>query len=373
MKVYRGSDLCPLQSIEGGNGGGGTTQCSSWASDAAILTLNGQKRLCVAFHDRSLAFFNILLAEKDPDRPDETSTLGFGGTLHASAAAGVATCLGALPASSSSSTSTLDDTQNEEKLLFGDQKGKVHLLSRGPPTMGVSLDFCEGDTQQLHGFHTQTVTQLLHVPHVGVVSSSLDGSIAIFDPLRGAIAASSKVHGTCAVRCLANHQPLSVAVSGGAGRGALLWHPRGDPGRAVGELSGHVNGVLSISTATMHAEEYVIATLSGVGAVKVWDLRTLRALCSLESTSDFPNHEDVKPTAIAFDQEHQRLMTGTRRPCVWHWGRKKEEEENSDFEGRIAQQNEEKIDSSDDGEVVKQTAIWQRAHSHLRLHSVDDA
>lgn len=89
----------------------------------------------------------------------------------------------------------------------------MHLLRRAPPTMGVCSALDPGaDLLELHHHHTQPVTQLLHAPHVGLLSSSLDGTIAIYDKGREALAGSTSVHGGAAVRCMAYHQPLTVAV-----------------------------------------------------------------------------------------------------------------------------------------------------------------
>lgn len=107
--------------------------------------------------------------------------------------------------------------------------------------------------------------------------------------------------------------------SGGAGRSALLWHPRGHPGRIVGELPGHAQGLLAISTANLDST-HQIATLSGAGVVTLWDLRTLRVLQRIAGAGEFPTHEDSRPMAMTMDSENRRLLTATRRPCLWKWG-----------------------------------------------------
>ena len=196
--MYRGIDLVPLQNI--------TRKSNAWASDAALLTIAGQKRLVVSFYDRNIVFYNVLLAENDPDRPDETNCLGLSGTLHAPAPAGPATCLGSLNAQTA-------DSLEGDKLILGDQTGNVLVLPRAPPTMGVCSPLDPGtDFLPLHTHHTQAVTQLLHAPHVGLLSSSLDGTIAMYDPGREALAGSSSVHGVHGIRCMAFHQRLNVAV-----------------------------------------------------------------------------------------------------------------------------------------------------------------
>jgi len=316
IKVYRGQDFHPLQTLHY------KTPYSTapvWPSDAEILTLNGHKKLVVSSYDRTFAFYNVLLAENDPERPDEQSCLGLGGVLKIPAPGHSATALGSLLLNNGSQSRNTD-TQDQQ-LVFGSEIGKVSLLKKNAPTMGVSakLDMKE-DSEHLHSHHTGCITQLLHIPHIGLLSSSLDGTIGIFDPGRGCIAATTgRLHNDNAVRCMAYHQPLTLAVSGGAGRSALLWHPRGDPGKAVGELPGHVSGVLSICTGNGDGAtpEHAVVTLSCNNTVTVFDLRTFRTLQKIESTGEYPGPEDATPTALAFDQERQRVVTATKRPCAW--------------------------------------------------------
>ncbi|KAH7624741.1 hypothetical protein Ndes2526B_g00107 [Nannochloris sp. 'desiccata'] len=315
IKVYRGQDFHLLQTL---NYKPTSSTIPVWPSDAEIITLNGHKKLVVSSYDRSLAFYNVLLAEFDPERPDEQSCLGLGGVLNIPAPGHAATALGSLLLNIGSYSSNKDF--QDQKLVFGDETGKVTLLKRTTPTMGLSAKLeMKDDTEQLHSHHTASISQLLHIPHVGLLSSSLDGTIGIFDPEKGRIAATTgHLHSGSAVRCMAYHQPLTLAVSGGAGRSALLWHPRGDPGKAVGELPGQVSGVLSICTgAGGGSTEHAVVTLSGTGAVTIFDLRTLRPLQKLESTGDYPSHEDARPTALTFDQGRQRVVTATKRPCAW--------------------------------------------------------
>ena len=260
------------------------------------------------------------------------------------------------------------------------------------------------DIEVLHSHHTASVTQLLHVPHVGLLSSSLDGTVGIFDAERGRIAGSTgDLHNGTAVRCMAYHHPLTLAISGGAGRSALLWHPRGDPGKAVGELPGHVNGVLSIcSGSSTHCTtaEHVVVTLSGAGIVTLFDLRTLRPLHKMERTEDYPSHEDSKPTTLAFDQEGQRIITATKRPCSWSFSTGKKDNKESKLMQEISQsqiakgttigtasraeaeteisidqeENERASSSSiiDTKSKEKEEAVWRQAYSHLRLATIPD-
>ena len=98
----------------------------------------------------------------------------------------------------------------------------------------------------------------------------------------------------------------------------MLWHPRGNPNRVVGELPGHVQGVLAIGTANLD-NEHQVATLSGAGTVTLWDLRTFKQLQRMEESGSFPCHEDMNPSTMAFDPGNRRLLTATRRPCLWAW------------------------------------------------------
>jgi WD40 repeat protein len=384
VKVYRGHDFYPLQTIKA------SSATPVWPSDAEILTLNSHQKLVISSWDRSLAFYNVRLAESDPERPDETNCLGLGGMLKIPAPWHAASALSSLPFHNG--ISNIKDQQ----LVFGDKTGQVQLLKRTPPTMGSTqtLDM-KADIEQLHSHHTAAITQLLYITHVGLFSSSLDGTIGIFDAERGRIAATTGNLHNSAVRCMAYHQPLTLAVSGGAGRNALLWYPRGDPGRAVGELPGHVAGVLSICTGTSTGgsgtargnTENLVTTLNGAGTVTVFDLRTLRPLHTLESAAEYPSHEDARPTALLFDQERQRIVTATKRPCAWSFGdkdiqsrdtKKREvhsfplstaavagggrEEHQGSTMSPAAVGNKKENDSED---------TWRQAHSHLCLASLD--
>jgi WD40 repeat protein len=420
IKVYRGRDLYPLQTIVPHTKSTLPTT-PAWPSDAALLTLGGHQKLVVSSYDRSFAFYNVLLAENDPERPDERSCLGLGARLKTPAPGHAATALGSLPLHTTS-TIGISTTSEDQQLVFGDETGKVSILKRNPPTVGLSASLDpKTDFEVLHTHHSNSITQLLHIPHVGLLSSSLDGTIGIFDAERGRIAASTgHLHDGTAVRCMAYHQPLTLAVSGGAGRSALLWHPRGDPGKAVGELPGHVHGVLSISTAqilksnndTSSGEggrssntstnsilpEHAVVTLSGAGTVTVFDLRTLRPLHKLESTGDYPSHEDARPTALVFDQEKQRIVTATKRPCAWSFsdGRELEHRERVSCRKAFSLSSPTPATEAaaaaaveDEGEQaallpriksatamktkeVEEEATWRQAHSRLRLATIPD-
>lgn len=111
VRVFRAADLHPLQICAASDG--------AWVADAVIATLDGQQRLAVSTLDRAISFFNVLPAERDPHRPDETSCLGLAGRLHAPVAFGPATALAALPGS-------------EERLALGDQAGGLSSQKTAP-------------------------------------------------------------------------------------------------------------------------------------------------------------------------------------------------------------------------------------------------
>lgn len=122
--------------------------------------------------------------------------------------------------------------------------------------------------------------------------------------------------------------PVSIFhCSGGAQQSALLWHPRGDPNRAVGELSGHVNGVLGVEVdPTPGSNGNKVITLAGDGVVAVWDLRTFCVLQRI-GPDDYISHEDAGPGAVAVVHDtpststhhdtSSLLLTGNRRPSLW--------------------------------------------------------
>jgi WD40 repeat protein len=199
-------DLRPLQTLPYARAGAGAG--AAWASDAVRLLSDGQEKLAVASADRSLSIMNVLPAERDPHRPDEHNCLGFGGRLVLPAATGPALCLAAVPAPGRAG----GGGDQDQTLAFGTAAGAVAALRCPLPAPAAERALRgRGDLEVLHREHGGWVTALLRVPEVGLLSSSLDATVKVFDPARGAVTATAGVHAK-AVRCMAYAGPLSLVI-----------------------------------------------------------------------------------------------------------------------------------------------------------------
>lgn len=198
-----------------------------WATDAHLVTVGGQAKVAIAAMDRTLSLLHVLPAELDPHRPNERSCLAVAAISRLPATSGPATCITSLPAeerahgcpevrqgSAEEGARTLEGVQ----LVYGDKQGAVTLVKALPPMcpfLGPGCyqveDLPATSRQQLHREHTDWVTQLLHAPRVGLLSSSLDGTIKIFDPVRGTVIATSTAH-NAAVRCMAFDPGLAMVA-----------------------------------------------------------------------------------------------------------------------------------------------------------------
>jgi hypothetical protein len=311
-----GADLRPLQSLPLAAAPG------AWPADALRLRMGGAERLVVASFDRSLSFFDVLAAERDPDRPDETAVLAPAVAVVLPPTVGPALSLAPLaPPGAPPGADAL--------LAFGTTSGAVYRLrAAAPPAAGAAAELAgagvftaaASNSPAAHdvvhrGQHGGWVAALLALPQAGLlVSAALDGTIRIADPARGAVVASAdELHGGAAVRCLAHCAALGLAASGGAGRAARLWHPRGDPRRAVGELGGHAGGVAAAAAAP---DAPRAITLSGDGAVSAWDLRTLRQRLPPGGGGDGGGGAGRR-TALAYDPAAGRLWAAGRWPEAW--------------------------------------------------------
>jgi len=213
---------------------GSNAQHIPWPTDAHLQSSGSQHRLFVSSNDRLISLFRILPAEFDPDRPDERNCVARVGAVRLPLAVGPATCLATLPKTdrgenSMSSQSTksgtyMGETQEDESLLVvGDGKGGVSCISSNAMVHlflgGDQHASCENTSQTppspsrrvLHTAHSDAVTRILHVPRLGLISSSLDATMKIFDPGRGTVTATSSIH-RGPVRCMAFDPALSLIV-----------------------------------------------------------------------------------------------------------------------------------------------------------------
>ena len=95
-------------------------------------------------------------------------------------------------------------------LAWGDTEGAVMLLKCDLPPSHTERPLAAAgrDYTVLHSEHSDWVTQLLHVPGVGLLSSSLDASIRVLDLERGVVASTVTLHSK-GVRAFAHSRAFS--------------------------------------------------------------------------------------------------------------------------------------------------------------------
>ena len=82
------------------------------------------------------------------------------------------------------------------------------------------------------------------VRELGVVSSSLDTSIKIYDVSRGKVTHTVRAH-SLGVHCFAYSKAFSMGISGGLERDIMMWQPNST--RKAGELVGHGASITHIA------------------------------------------------------------------------------------------------------------------------------
>lgn len=347
IHIWSSADISCLQSLDF------STKSSKdvpWPTDAILGDIQGQKRLIVSAMDRSLSIFNVLKAEEDLDRPDPSNCLGYAGKFIASASFGAVSALGSFSTSTQPGSMCLHSSESSihgNAVLLGTVKGSLELLQSPLPSETTTKSryalhpsnathACTNDLQittldktktlRLHKEHSDSISQIIHIPDTGILTSSLDSTIKLFDPARNILKFSSNLHNS-SVRCMDYDPALSICCSGGAERSVIVWHPNGDPTRAIGKLSGHVHGTVSIAfghqmqpTASSNSPSFnhQVFTLSGHGTLTVWDLRTFQALQTIGQAS-WLRYDESHPVVMCFDQHNQCLVTGTRRPAIWKY------------------------------------------------------
>lgn len=216
-----------------------TGPCTSWPLDGAFIPghAQGMARLIVCNLDRVITFYDVLPAERDPDRPDETSCLALSGALPLPPSTGPATCLASLPSSGAWTQQCRDHSADDgtvpPHVAYGTQSGSINVLRVPQDTMEQSIQLhkrgglkgagnmgirpaavrgaIEFSSKPLHRGHTNWVTALLLLPNEWLLSCSLDSTMKMYDPGRGATAATSTVH-SGPVRCATYCGPLGMVV-----------------------------------------------------------------------------------------------------------------------------------------------------------------
>ncbi|KAL4420053.1 hypothetical protein ABPG77_007492 [Micractinium sp. CCAP 211/92] len=285
LRVWDAASLAPVQALTNGSG---------WVSDCAYLECPAYKRLVVAAHDRTLTWY-------------ESARTGFefSARLSCPGAMGAPLCLAELQ------RNVVEG--GAPRLVWGDTEGSVMLLKCDPPPLHTERQLAPGrDFEVLHSGHTDWVTCLQHIPDVGLVSSSLDSTLRMLDLERGVLAASVGVHRK-GVRTFAHSPAFSLVASGGVERSVLLWQPKGNVNKPVGELPGHASGVAQLLVAD---EQSQVITLAEDHTVRVWDLRNHKCVQTIGRT-DWLRPEDGKPSAMAYDTSRRRLVCASHRLVAW--------------------------------------------------------
>ncbi|KAG2439805.1 hypothetical protein HYH02_010440 [Chlamydomonas schloesseri] len=261
---------------------------SSWITDCIFMPRT--RKLVFTSADRAISYY-------DANRGSFELT----GRISASGSMGVPQCM------------TLVTNDAGEQLVYGDSKGAVVMLLCGsrewPPRDLISTDEHQ-DYIYIHQDHTDWVSQIKWVPEIGLVSSSLDSTIKVYDFVR------ERVINTCTHHVKAVHgfvwcRAYSMFASCGQERDVVLW--QGNTLRKVGDLTGHTASVTNIA---LDERLNHVFTLAADKVIKVWDLRNHKCLQTL-TEDDWRRHEESKPNCLYYDAAHRRCLTAVNKPYVW--------------------------------------------------------
>ena len=101
-------------------------------------------------------------------------------------------------------------------------------------------------------------------------------------------------------------------ASCGLERTISLWNPYTRNPKPLAILSGHTASVLHVS---INDEGFQLFSCSVDKCIKVWDLRSHKCLQSIHDKTSYRPEDKI--TAMAFDRQHARLLTGTTRLRTW--------------------------------------------------------
>lgn len=157
--------------------------------------------------DRSLAFYDATRGGLEPCS-----------RLSCPAALGAPLCLAQVPAGvgGAEAAGAPGQRQRQSALAWGDTSGSVLLLHAEPPPPCGERALGPADYALLHQDHRDWVTQLHAVPGAGLVSSSLDATLRLYDAGRGQVSATCALHAK-GVRAFAYSDAYSGEQQGGGG------------------------------------------------------------------------------------------------------------------------------------------------------------
>ncbi|GFR43071.1 hypothetical protein Agub_g4078 [Astrephomene gubernaculifera] len=261
---------------------------SSWITDAIYMP--NARKLVFTTADRAISYY-------DANRGSFELT----GRLYASGGMGVPQCL------------TLVTNEAGEQLVYGDSKGAAIMLlcgSREWPARDLISTEEHQDYIYIHQDHSDWISQITWVPEIGLVSSSLDATIKVYDFVR------ERVINTCTHHSKAVHgfvwcRAYSMFASCGQERDVILW--QGNTMRKVGDLTGHT---ASVSHIALDERLNHVFTLAVDKTIKVWDLRNHKCLQTL-TEDDWRRPEECKPNCLMYDASHRRCITAMSKPYVW--------------------------------------------------------
>ncbi|KAF5835754.1 WD40-repeat-containing domain protein [Dunaliella salina] len=281
FRLWNGVDLKHFRTV---------TLGSAWITSGIYMP--GARKLVFTSADRSISYYEA-----------NRGSYELSGRVYASGTMGVPQSL------------TLVTNESGEQLVYGDSKGEVNMLLCGtrewPARDLISTDEHQ-DYLTVHKEHNDWISQVEWVPDIGLVSSSIDSSIKIYDFVR------EKVINTCnhhqkAVYGFVWCSAYSLFASCGVERDVILW--QGNTCRRIGELSGHTASVTHVA---LDSHLNHVFTLSLDKVIKVWDLRTHRCLQTI-TQDDWKKTEDTesKPHSLMYDSFHRRVITAVNKPHAW--------------------------------------------------------
>uniref|UniRef100_A0A7S0WPJ8 EF-hand domain-containing protein n=1 Tax=Chlamydomonas leiostraca TaxID=1034604 RepID=A0A7S0WPJ8_9CHLO len=279
FRLWNGADLKHFRTM---------TLGSSWITDCIYMPQ--ARKLVFTTVDRAVSYYEA-----------NRGSYELSGRVYASGTMGVPQAL------------TLVTNDAGEQLVYGDSKGHVIMLLCGtrewPARDLISTDEHQ-DYIYIHQEHTDWVSQVAWVPEIGLVSSSVDSTIRIYDFVREKVI-NNCTHHTKAVYGFVWCSAYSMFASCGLERDVILW--QGNTVRRIGELTGHTASVTHISLDTRLNHVF---TLSADKVIKVWDLRNHRCLQTI-TQDDWKRPEEARPHCLVYDSLHRRVITAMNRPYVW--------------------------------------------------------